>query len=482
MSITKPSLFPTKQTKIIATIGPSTSSPEMLEQLLLAGMNVVRINASHGDHNDHKDIIENIRKLDEELGSNTAILIDLQGPKLRIGELEGDKMELEKGSELVIRVGEEIGSKGVVFTNYDNFANDVKSGEPVLLDDGKIQLEVISSDSKTEVVCKVMFGGTLWPRKGINLPKTFISLPCITEKDEIDLAFALDQNVDWIGLSFVRNPNDIVQLRERIKKENKHARIVAKIEKPEAVEKLDEIIEVTDAVMIARGDLGVEIPMEEVPLIQREIIEKCLSTSRPVIVATQMMESMIENSTPTRAEVNDVASAVFDGTDAVMLSAETSVGKFPVHTVQAMCQIIKTTEDSNEKAFNERPPYNPDDDRFITDSICYNACRLARRTKAAAIVTMTYSGYTAMKVSSQRPKAHIFMFTSNKQVLSQMSLVWGVEAIFYSKMVSTDHTMADIKYILFKDGKVKDNDFVVHMASMPIKDAGMTNMLKLSRV
>ncbi len=482
MSITKPSLFPTKQTKIIATIGPATSSPEMLEQLLLAGMNVVRINASHGDHNDHKEIIENIRKLDEELGANTAILLDLQGPKLRIGELEGDKMELETGSELVIRVGEEIGSKGVVFTNYDSFANDVNPGEPVLLDDGKIQLEVISSDSKTEVVCKVIFGGTLWPRKGINLPKTVISLPCITEKDEIDLAFALDQNVDWIGLSFVRNPNDIVQLRERIKKENKHARIVAKIEKPEAVEKLDEIIEVTDAVMIARGDLGVEIPMEEVPLIQREIIEKCLSASRPVIVATQMMESMIENSTPTRAEVNDVASAVFDGTDAVMLSAETSVGKFPVHTVQAMCQIIKTAEDSNEKAFNERPPYNPDDDRFITDSICYNACRLARRTKAAAIVTMTYSGYTAMKVSSQRPKAHIFMFTSNKQVLSQMSLVWGVEAIFYSKMVSTDHTIADIKYILFKDGKVKDNDFVVHMASMPIKDAGMTNMLKLSRV
>lgn len=482
MSITKPSLFPTKQTKIIATIGPATSSPEMLEQLLLAGMNVLRINASHGDHDVHKEIIQNIRNLDEELGSNTSILVDLQGPKLRVGEIKGDEMELETGSELKIRVGEEVGSNGVVYTNYESFAKDVKAGEPVLLDDGKLQLEVVSTDQESEVICKVIFGGTLKPRKGLNLPKTIISLPCITKKDELDLAFALDQNVDWIGLSFVRNPNDILQLREKIKAEQKHTRIVAKIEKPEALANLDEIIEVTDAVMIARGDLGVEIPMEEVPHIQREIIEKCLSASRPVIVATQMMESMIESSTPTRAEVNDVASAVFEGTDAVMLSAETSVGKFPVHTVQAMCQIIKTAEANNEKAFNERPPYNPDDDRFITDSICYNACRLARRTKASAIVTMTYSGYTAMKVSSQRPKAHIFMFTSNKQVLSQMSLVWGVEAIYYSKMVSTDHTIADIKYILFKDGKVKDKDFVVHMASMPIKDAGMTNMLKLSRV
>ena len=482
MSITKPSLFPTKQTKIIATIGPATSSSEMLEQLLLAGMNVVRINASHGDHETHKQTIANIRKLDEELGSNTSILVDLQGPKLRIGELEGDEVNLEEGAALRIKVGAERGCAGVVYTNYESFAKDVKPGESVLLDDGKMKVEVVSTDSDSEVVCKVIYGGVLKPRKGINLPDTEISLPCITEKDERDLAFALEHNADWIGLSFVRNPNDIEQLRHRIDAEGKHTRIIAKIEKPEAVEMLDEIIEITDAVMIARGDLGVEIPMEEVPLLQRKIIDKCRSASRPVIVATQMMESMIESSTPTRAEVNDVATAVLDGTDAVMLSAETSVGKYPVHTVKAMCQIIKNMEANNDRAFNERPPYNPDDDRFITDSICYNACRLARRTKAAAIVTMTYSGYTAMHVSSQRPKAHIFMFTSNKLVLSQMSLVWGVEAIYYSKMVSTDHTIADIKYILFKDGKVKDKDFVVHMASMPIKDAGMTNMLKLSRV
>ena len=482
MSMNKPSLFPSKHTKIVATIGPATASTEMLEQLLLAGMNVVRINASHGNVDDHKIIIDNIRGLDKTLGSNTSILIDLQGPKLRVGELKYPFVTLKEGTEVAFRVGTEEGDEDELYTNYENFAKDVQPGEPILLDDGKLRLEVISTDGEKEVTCKVIYGGKLKPRKGINLPKTKISLPSLTEKDEADLALALSEDVDWIGLSFVRSPEDIYDLRKRIEAEAKHTKIVAKIEKPEAVEELDEIIDATDAVMIARGDLGVEIPMEDVPLLQKQIVEKCLSASKPVIVATQMMESMIESPTPTRAEVNDVANAVLDGADAVMLSAETSVGAYPVHAVRAMCQIIQKIEANNDKPFNERPPYNPDDDRFITDSICYNACRLARRTKASAIVTMTYSGYTALQMSSQRPKAHIFMFTSNRKVLSQMSLVWGVEAIHYSKMVSTDHTIADIKYILFKDGKVKDGDFVVHTASMPIKDAGMTNMLKLSRV
>jgi pyruvate kinase len=478
----KPSLFPNKQTKIIATIGPATSSPEMLEQLLLAGMNVIRINSAHGDSEVHKQVIKNIRKLDQELSTSTSILVDLQGPKLRVGDIENGEMILIEGEELRIAVGVGMGANGIVYTDYTKFAEDVKQGEPVLLDDGKLMLEVISSDGKSEVVCKIIHGGILKPRKGLNLPKTKISLPCITKKDEVDLAFALEENVDWIGLSFVRSSKDIAELKAIIKKNKKHARIVAKIEKPEAIEDLDAIIEAADAVMIARGDLGVEVPMQEVPLLQKEIISKCLTLSRPVIVATQMMESMIESATPTRAEVNDVANAVLDGTDAVMLSAETSVGKYPVHAVKAMCEIIKRMEESIEKPFNERPPYNPDDERFISDSICYNACRLARRTKASAIVTMTYSGYTAQKVSSQRPKATIFMFTSNREVLSQMNLVWGVKAIYYSKMVSTDHTIADIKYILYKEGNVKEGDFVIHMASMPIADAGMTNMLKLSRV
>jgi pyruvate kinase len=410
------------------------------------------------------------------------LLADLQGPKLRIGELEGGQIDLVKGEELVIRTGKETGTAGVVYTSYVQFARDVKAGEPVLMDDGKLELRVLETDGKGEVRCEVVHGGVLKPRKGINLPSTAISLPCITEKDAVDLAYALEQDVDWVGLSFVRYAQDIVELRERIEAEGKHTRIIAKIEKPEALEDLDGILEETDAVMIARGDLGVEIPKQEVPLVQKDIIQRCMHMGKPVIVATQMMESMIEASVPTRAEVNDVANAVLDGADAVMLSAETSVGAYPVEAVTAMTDIIESMEGQDRMYYHERPPLSPEDDRFISDSMCYNACRLAKRVNAKAIVTMTFSGYTAVQVSSQRPKAHIYMFTANKRVLAQMSLVWGVSAFPYLKMVSTDHTIADIKFELTKMGAVNDGDFVVHLASMPIADAGMTNMLKLSQV
>jgi pyruvate kinase len=379
-------------------------------------------------------------------------------------------------------VGEGEGKDGVVYTDYAAFAADVQEGERVLLDDGKLALTVKSTNGKDEVVCDIIHGGPLRPRKGLNLPETKVSLPCITPKDAEDLVFALEKDVDWIGLSFVRQASDILELQEEIKKAGKHARVVAKIEKPEAIEDLDAILEATDAVMVARGDLGVEIPMQEVPLLQKEIVRKCMAMGKPVIVATQMLESMIESATPTRAEVNDVANAVLDGADAVMLSGETSVGKYPINAVRAMRQVIENIEAKGDVQYPERPPLSPDDDRFISDSICYNACRLARRTNAAAIVTMTFSGYTAIQVSSQRPSAKIYMFTANRRVLSQMSLVWGVYAMPYTKMVSTDHTIADIKYILYKAGRVREGDFVIHLASMPIADAGMTNMLKLSRV
>jgi pyruvate kinase len=471
-----------KRTKIVATMGPASNTEERLEALIQAGMNVARLNFSHGEHAIHGQTIANVRKVDEKLGTHTALLADLQGPKLRIGELEGGQIDLVKGEELVIRTGKETGTAGVVYTSYMQFARDVKAGEPVLMDDGKLELRVLETDGKGEVRCEVVHGGVLKPRKGINLPSTAISLPCITEKDAVDLAYALEQDVDWIGLSFVRNTQDIVELRERIEAEGKHTRIIAKIEKPEALEDLDGILEETDAVMIARGDLGVEIPKQEVPLVQKDIIQRCMRLGKPVIVATQMMESMIEASVPTRAEVNDVANAVLDGADAVMLSAETSVGAYPVEAVTAMTDIIESMEGQDRMYYHERPPLSPEDDRFISDSMCYNACRLAKRVNAKAIVTMTFSGYTAVQVSSQRPKAHIFMFTANKRVLAQMSLVWGVSAFPYLKMVSTDHTIADIKFELTKMGAVTDGDFVVHLASMPIADAGMTNMLKLSQV
>ena len=463
-------------------MGPASNTEERLEALIQAGINVARLNFSHGELAIHGQTIANVRKVDEKLGTHTALLADLQGPKLRIGELEGGQIDLVQGEELVIRTGSEVGTSGVVFTNYMQFARDVKVGEPVLMDDGKLELRVLETDGKGEVRCEVVHGGVLKPRKGINLPSTAISLPCITEKDAVDLAYALEQDVDWIGLSFVRNAQDIVELRERIEAEGKHTRIIAKIEKPEALEDLDGILEETDAVMIARGDLGVEIPKQEVPLVQKDIIQRCMHMGKPVIVATQMMESMIEASVPTRAEVNDVANAVLDGADAVMLSAETSVGAYPVEAVTAMTDIIESMEGQDRMYYHERPPLSPEDHRFISDSMCYNACRLAKRVNATAIVTMTFSGYTAVQVSSQRPKAHIFMFTANKRVLAQMSLVWGVSAFPYSKMVSTDHTIADIKFELTKMGAVTDGDFVVHLASMPIADAGMTNMLKLSQV
>ena len=310
-------------------------------------------------------------------------------------------MELVTGGELIFRIGREIGKDGVVFTTYESFARDVQVGEPVLLDDGKLRLEVMETNGLNEVRCRVLNGGLLKPRKGINLPSTQVSLPCITEKDAADLAFALENDVDWIGLSFVRRASDIRELRDIIDKSGKHARIVAKIEKPEALAELDGIIECTDAVMVARGDLGVEVPMESVPMIQKDIIARCMERGRPVIVATQMMESMIENPVPTRAEVNDVANAVLDGADAVMLSAETSVGAYPVHAVLAMARIAEEMEQHDRVFYHDRAPISASEDRFVSDSMCYSACRLAKRVEAKAIVTMTFSGYTAIQVASQ---------------------------------------------------------------------------------
>ena len=463
-------------------MGPASNQPEVLRELIAEGLNVARLNFSHGDHSVHGQTLQTIRSLNEELGTHVSTLADLQGPKLRVGDIEGGVMNLVDGEMLFIRTGREVGKDGVVCTNYMQFAKDVQPGEPVLLDDGKLELKVLETNGVDEVKCLIVHGGKLKPRKGINLPSTAISLPCITEKDSEDLDFALENDVDWIGLSFVRRAADIHELRARIEATGKHSRIIAKIEKPEALSDLDAILDATDAVMVARGDLGVEIPMQDVPLVQKDIIRRCMERSKPVIVATQMMESMIEAPVPTRAGVNDVANAVLDGADAVMLSAETSVGAYPVNAVRSMTRIIESMEAHDDMYYHERVPMAATDERFISDSICYNACRLAKRVNASAIVTMTFSGYTAMQVASQRPKSHIFVFTANKRILSQMSLVWGVTAHPYLKMVSTDHTIADIKYVLFKQGDVREGDFVIHLASMPIADAGTTNMLKLTKV
>lgn len=468
-----------KKTKIVATIGPSTSSKEMLKKIILNGVNVCRLNFSHGNYDENAKIIQFIREINEELGIHTAILADLQGPKIRVGEVEKGTV-LKEGDTFVLTIKECVGNNKKAYISYDSFTKDAQPGEQILLDDGKLVLEIIST-TKEEVITKVIHGGPLSSNKGVNLPNTKISLPSLTEKDINDLQFALQNDIAWIGLSFVRTPKDVLELKERIEKAGKTAKVVAKIEKPEAVKKIDEIIKVSDAIMVARGDLGVETPIHQVPMVQKRIVKKCIEEAKPVIIATQMMESMVENITPTRAEVNDVANAVLDGADAVMLSGETSVGKHPDKVIETMVKIIQDTEKEESLYYREYPPHEVEE-RFITDSICFNACRLAQRVNAKAIVTMTHSGYTGFKIASFRPKAGIYVFTGNKAILNMLSLVWGVQVYFYDKFVSTDDTIADLKETLKKARKVKKGDLVINIASMPIYEKGQSNMLKLSYV
>lgn len=471
-----------KKTKIVATLGPASDSVEVISAMIKAGLNVCRINFSHGTQDQHGLTIERIREADKLLGTNTAILADLQGPKLRVGKIQDGGVELVNGSTVTFTTDEANTGDNKFYMTYPEFPRDVRVGDRILLDDGKLSLEALTTDGKSEVQAKVIHGGILTSNKGVNLPSTKISQPSLTEKDLDDLEFALSKEVDWIALSFVRTARDIIELRHLIKRKESHARIVAKIEKPEAIEDIDDIIRETDAIMVARGDLGVEIPLQNVPLIQKMLVKKSLKNGKPVIVATQMMESMIESNTPTRAEVNDVANAVLDGADAVMLSGETSVGKFPVRVIEVMTKIVREVETTDEIYHHEEPPAEVHASRYITNSVCFNAVRLSKRVEAKAIVAMTFSGYTGFKIASQRPKADIYIFTANQRILKQMSLVWGVQAFFYDKMVSTDHTMDDVKYILKKKKIIKEGDFLIHLASMPIKESGMTNTMKLDKV
>ena len=469
------------KTKIVATLGPSSSNKEVLREMFISGLNVCRVNFSHGAYEQHADVIKTVRDLNKELGANVAILADLQGPKIRTGEMENNGVFLEVGATCRICTESVIGTAQQFSINYLSLPKDVNPGERILLDDGKLILEVKHTDKKSNIDCVVIQGGILSSKKGVNFPNTKISLPSLTEKDRMDLEFALEQEVDWVGLSFVRNARDIIELKHLIANRNGKSKVIAKIEKPEALECIDDIIKVTDGVMVARGDLGVEIPYQRVPIIQKMLIEKCISNAKPVIVATQMMESMISNMTPTRAEVNDVANAVLDGADAVMLSGETSVGKYPIEVIRTMSNIIEEVEKTPELYNKEELP-DPDNERFITDSICFNACRLSQRVKAKAIITMSFSGYTAYKVSSQRPDTAIFVFTSNRTILSQLNLLWGVKAFYYDKHISTDHTIADIKYIMKSEGYLNAGDLVINIASIPLEDLGGSNMLKLSYV
>lgn len=471
-----------KKTKIVATMGPaSTDSKNVLREMIESGTNVCRLNFSHGKHENHLNTIKMVREINAELDLDVALLADLQGPKIRIGEVENNSVELKDGAQLIITTQACIGTSERVYLTYKEFPKDVAVGDRVLMDDGKLQLEVTGTNREDEVITRVLNGGLLSSKKGVNLPNTKISLPCLTVKDLRDLDFALEQDVDWIGLSFVRSAKDIDDLRKLITKKNKHAKIIAKIEKPEAIEDIDAIIRTTDALMIARGDMGVELPAEKVPNIQKMIIRKARNFGKPTIVATQMMESMITNFSPTRAEVNDVANAVLDGADAVMLSGETSVGKYPVEVIRTMTKIVREIEKNDEIYHKEELPERSEE-RFITDSICFNATRLAQRVQANAIITMTFSGYTAYKLSSQRPKSDIYVFTENRRILTQLNLVWGVKGYFYDKLGSTDQTILDCQQFLKEKGLVQKGDYVINVASVPIEEKGKSNMVKLSQI
>lgn len=460
-------------------MGPASSPKEVLTAMMDAGLDVCRINASHGSHADHQEVVNTIRQLNKEKGYNIAILVDLQGPKLRIGNVENNAVHLESGAELTITTHECMGTADRLYITYPEFPKDVAIGDHVLIDDGKLKLTVTDTNRMDTVKAVVINGGVLSSKKGVNLPNTRISLPSLTPKDLLDLEWALSNDVEWIGLSFVRSVTDVVDLKDRIFAAKKTTRVVAKIEKPEAIREIDNIIDMSDAIMVARGDLGVEMPMEEVPLMQKMIVQKSLAASKPVIIATQMMESMIANYAPTRAEVNDVANAVMDGADAVMLSGETSVGKYPVKVIENMQSIIDAVERKSQIFFKEHQPTTRNQ-TYISDSICYNACVMARQVDATAIVTMTNSGYTGFKLASHRPKANIFIFTDNRSLLNTMSLVWGVRGFYYNKYESTDATIKDIKDFLKGHGLVNVDDLVINIASMPMQERGRANMIKLS--
>ncbi len=474
-------MIPKRKTKIVATIGPACSSEEKLSELILSGVNVFRINFSHGRHEDHQQVIERIVKLNKEHQTHIGILADLQGPKLRTGLMQNNAIELVEGKTINVTCEEVIGTEELISVTYEKLAKDLKQGEYILIDDGKIELQVEEILNEKIILCRIISGGILSSKKGFNLPNTKITLPSLTEKDLADLDFIMTQPVNWLALSFVRTAKDIHELREILIKNESVLKIVAKIEKPEAVKNIDSIIKATDAVMIARGDLGVEVAMEEMPIIQKKIVKKCIEHSKPVIIATQVMESMIEMSRPSRAEITDVANGVFDGADAIMLSGETSVGKNPARVVQTIAKIIRRTEEEAEIYHKHLLP-DKNSKTFLSDAICFNACKIAEDVEAKAINGMTYSGYTAFMLASNRPKAEIHIFTSNTNLLNTLSLVWGVDVFFYDKFVSTDESIEDIMTILKEKDFVVPGDIIVSTASMPIRGHGRTNMVKISNI
>ena len=470
------------KTKIVATLGPASKSRLMLKKLMIAGVDVFRINFSHANYKETKQTVCAIRALGAELGVHPSILGDLQGPKIRLGLVKNDVFV--KKDDIIEITTKEIGEgdKKRVSINYLDFPKDVNANEKILVNDGKLILKVLITNKKDLVQAKVLQGGLLESRKGVNLPNTNLSLPALTKKDKEDVLFAIKNEFDWIALSFVRSQKDVLILQNLIAKGSEHKiPIIAKIEKPEAITNIDEILDVADGLMVARGDLGLEIPAEEVPLNQKLLVSKAKHFRKPVIIATQMMESMIDSLTPSRAEVNDVANSIMDGADAVMLSGETSVGQFPVEVVNTMERIIRRVEDSPLIISPHKLP-ELKSKRLVTKSVCFHAASVANEINASAISTLTNSGYTAWQISSWRPNVLILVFTSNKKILSQLNLLWGVKCMFYDNFVSTDDTIAEVNEIAKANGFIRKNDLVINLSAMPIVEKGEVNTLRISKI
>lgn len=472
------------RTKIVATVGPACDTYDKLLELVKAGVNIFRLNFSHGTHENKAQIIEHIRAINSKEPYNISILADLQGPKLRVGEIENGALLIEPGDILTFTSKEKVvGTKEKIYVSYPNLHEDVEVGNKIMIDDGKLEVVVVEITKAGDVKVKVTYGGILLPKKGVNLPDTKISLPALTEKDLVDLEFILDQQVDWIALSFVRKAEDIIDLKRRVQEANSKSKVIAKIEMPSALVDLRNIILESDGVMVARGDLGVELPVEKVPMAQRDIIRKCIHRAKPVIVATQMMESMIDRVKPNRSEITDVANAVLEGADAVMLSGETATGKHPALVVETMRKIILEVERTEYRYNREEDlkplPHSPS---FLSDAICYNGCKLAKDTKADALIGMTQSGYTAFVLSSYRPYSPLYIFTKEKTLVNQLSLSWGVRAFFYDEEESLDDIMFDQIKILKERGFLKTGDVVVNTGSTPVHLHIPTNVLKITKV
>ena len=440
-----------------------------------------RLNFSHGTHEEHKKVIDFINSINQSFPLNVAVLADLQGPKLRVGEIENNALDLKLGDEFLFTNEKCTGNAERVYISYPDFAKDVQVGEKILIDDGKIEVLVVEITADNHVRVKVTTPGILSSKKGINLPDTKISLPSLTDKDLADLDFIISQDIDWVALSFVRKPEDIVDLRMRLKEKNSKAKIIAKIEKPEALEHLREVILASDAVMVARGDLGVELPLQQIPMIQKNIIRKCIHRAKPVIVATQMMESMIDRTRPNRSEITDVANAVLEGADAVMLSGETAMGQYPELVIKTMVSIIDEVE-KEEDVYNRNLVPQSHSPSFLSDALCYNACEIAKNVNATALIGMTQSGYTGFMLSSYRPHSALYVFTKTQGLVNQLSLSWGVQAFFYDKEESVDGIISDHIHYLKEKGLLKTGDVVINTGSIPVQEHLPTNMLKISKV